>query len=234
MKTFSYRFKEAMTYAQFLKPNGKPDQARLVRELKDIGVHTTQQTISHLLDPEAGAIGSRNTVSFAKILKVNPDWLATGDGDMIPSGVDKNIKAFNASQSRIIPVINTIPAGGAKTIIDDYAAGSGMDELATDLDVGPYAFALELDGESMQPEFNSGDKVIIDPAVKPRPGDYVAFRCHGDGSTFKKYRPRGIAENGIEIYELVPLNPDYPTLRSDQLECEIIGTMVEHRRYRRR
>lgn len=234
MKTFSDRFNAAMRHAKYIKPNGRPDQARLVRELKAIGVNTTQQTISHLLDPEAGAIGSRNTVSFAEILKVNPVWLATGDGNMFGSKADKNVHPLSDFESRIIPVINKIPAGGAKTIIDDYATGSGMDEIATDLDVGPFAFALVLDGESMMPEFNSGDKVIIDPDIKPRPGDFVAFKCNGDGSTFKKYRPRGFDDFGNEIFELVPLNPDYPTLRSDQIECEIIGTMVEHRRYRRR
>mgnify|MGYP004716968083 FL=1 len=54
-----------------------------------------------------------------------------------------------------------------------------------------------------------------------------------DEALFKKYRPRGII-NGQEVYELVPLNEDYPTLRSDSSKIRIIGTMMEHRKYRRR
>ena len=52
--------------------------------------------------------------------------------------------------------------------------------------------------------------------------------------TFKKYRPRGINEHGQEVYELTPLNPDYPTMRSDREPCRILGVMIEHRRLYRR
>jgi len=44
----------------------------------------------------------------------------------------------------------------------------------------------------------------------------------------------GIDANGNDIIELVPLNQDFPSLRSDTLPITIIGTMVEHRRYRRK
>ncbi|MGL5041357.1 MAG: S24 family peptidase, partial [Aeromonas sp.] len=45
---------------------------------------------------------------------------------------------------------------------------------------------------------------------------------------------RGYGEDGQEVFELVPLNDDYPTMRSDRQPIQIIGSMVEHRRRRKR
>lgn len=39
---------------------------------------------------------------------------------------------------------------------------------------------------------------------------------------------------GAEYFELVPLNPDYPVIRSDMEHAHIIGPAVEHRRFIRR
>lgn len=101
-------------------------------------------------------------------------------------------------------------------------------------------FATTLEGRSMEPDFLDGDILIIDPTLSPLPGDFVVAERQSpytDGAewTFKKYRPRGINEFGQEVYELTPLNPDFPILRSDREQCYIIGVMIEHRRrYRRR
>ena len=43
-----------------------------------------------------------------------------------------------------------------------------------------------------------------------------------------------MSPEGQTVFELVPLNPDYETLRSDAQPLEIIGVMVEHRRQYRR
>lgn len=95
------------------------------------------------------------------------------------------------------------------------------------------AFALEVKGDSMLPMFKEGDKILVDPAVAPGPGDYVVA-SEGDTVTFRKYRAVGKNESGQAIFELIPLNDDYATVRSDDSEVEVIGTMIEHRIYRRR
>jgi len=139
-----------------------------------------------------------------------------------------------ATDTRRVPVISFVQAGNPIEAIDSYAAGAGMEDIFTDLDVGQYAFALVIKGNSMEPDFREGDKVIIDPDVNPTPGDFVVAKCNGDETTFKKYRPRGINEEGQDVFELVPLNEDYAIIRSDRVPTRVIGTMVEHRRYRRR
>lgn len=118
--------------------------------------------------------------------------------------------------------------------VDAYAVGAASDWMLTDLELSQNAFALRIKGDSMLPEFREGDTVIIDPSVAPMPGDYVVAKNGENEATFKKYRPRGMNDNGQQVFELVPLNEDYPSMRSDLTNIDIIGTMVEHRRYRKR
>jgi SOS-response transcriptional repressor LexA len=55
----------------------------------------------------------------------------------------------------------------------------------------------------------------------------VIARNGTNQATFKKYRPRGIDAQGNEIFELTPLNDDYPTLRSDVEPLFVIGVVVK-------
>lgn len=136
--------------------------------------------------------------------------------------------------TRRIPLISCVQAGAMTEAIDPYAAGDAAEWMLTDLDLSANAFALRIKGNSMLQEFREGDTVIIDPAILPLPGDYVVAKNGENEATFKKYRPRGVNERGEQVFELVPLNEDYPSMRSDITPIRIIGTMVEHRRYRRR
>ncbi len=109
-----------------------------------------------------------------------------------------------------------------------------MEYLLTDMNLSHHAFALEITGLSMMPDFKPGDRIIVDQEVGPQPGDFVVARNGGFEATFKKYRPRGLDQYGNDIFELVPLNDDFPTLYSNREQLTIIGTMVEHRRYYKR
>lgn len=135
--------------------------------------------------------------------------------------------------ARSVPVISAIQAGMWCEIVDQFQPGDADEYLMTDLELSAHAFALTIRGDSMLPEFNPGDRVIIDPDVAPHPGDFVAAKNGEQEATFKKYRPRGMDASGNMVFELVPLNDDYPTLRSDIEPIRIVGTMVEHRKYRR-
>lgn len=134
---------------------------------------------------------------------------------------------------REVPVISSVQAGLWREAVDSYAPGAGHDYVVVQADLGSHTFALKVRGDSMEPEFKEGDTIIIDPDIKPTPGDYVVARNEDQEATFKKYRPRGRNAQGIDVIELVPLNEDYPILRSDVSPIEIIGTLVEHRRYRK-
>lgn len=151
-----------------------------------------------------------------------------------PEEFDSNVTSVPFGK-RPIPVISYVQAGLLTDINDPYAPGDGFAIEICEDDLGRFAFALEIEGDSMLPEFRPGDRVIIDPDVNPMPGDFVVAKNSHQKATFKKFRPRGMNEQGAQVFELVPLNEDYPTMRSDIEQLRIIGTMVEHRKkYRRK
>ncbi|HEY4133684.1 MAG TPA: S24 family peptidase [Alphaproteobacteria bacterium] len=175
-----------------------------------------------------------NLVRAAKVLGVWLSWLTAGD-QSLPDGASPFPPAGDPARRRI-PVIDYVRAGLWDAVADPYAQGGSLDEIASDLELSPRAFALVVRGESMDPEFRDGDKIIIDPEVTPQPGDFVVAKLERDDeATFKKYRPRGLDKEGAPIIELVPINPDWPTLLINaEYPGHIVGTLIEHRRYRRR
>lgn len=220
MVEYSERLKAAMTRAQVK-----------TRTLSD-AIGMSYQGVKKVIDGKSNAFSAENNSRAAAVLGVNPDWLATGQGQMT-SEIDKNVKPVEMGM-RPYPVISHIQAGALKEIADPYGPGDGFDVEFGDDDASRWAFFLEIEGDSMLPDFRPGDRVLIDPDVTPRPGDFVAARNTRQEATFKKYRVRGINEFGAEIFELVPLNDDYPVLRSDEHHLCVIGTMIEHRRKFRR
>lgn len=185
-------------------------------------------------------------LSICQVIKADPqsiypklvEHLSTS---VTTEGKNSTAKPFDANVStaqvglRPIPVISAVQAGRLKEISDPYAPGAGSAvEYTDDHDLSRWAVALDISGESMLPDFREGDRIIVDPEIAPNPGDFVVARNGSEEATFKKYRPRGINANGDMVFELVPLNPDYPTMRSDVEPLTIIGVMVEHRKKFRR
>lgn len=184
----------------------------------------TKGRVSQLLDLDE-PFGERAAASLVSKLRLPDRWFDQGAS---------NVSAAEVGDRRI-PIISEIAAGNFREIVDAFALGDGASHLTTDLNVSPYTFALQIEGRSMIPEFVEGDKVIIDPDVRPTSGDFVAARNAKGGATFKKYRLRGSDDHGREVFELIPLNVDeFDSVRSDMEPLEVIGTMVEHRRFRRR
>lgn len=186
-----------------------------------------QQSISSLVNSGAS---SRYTVSIAQALNVDANWLATGEGSPRQTW-ETNVSIAKYGQSiKYVPVISFVQAGEWREAIaqeaSEYEAVSGIMSADT--------FALDIRGTSMYPEFKEGERIIVDPHVQPNPSDYVIAQNGKTEATFKKYRPRGLNEKGEEVFELVPLNPDFPTLYSDREKIVIIGTVIEHiRKFRR-
>ncbi len=146
---------------------------------------------------------------------------------------DENVRPAPLGM-RPIPVISSVQAGALRDMDAPYPPGAGYAYEYTDQDLSAWAFALDVEGMSMAPQFQPGDRIIVDPEIAPNPGDFVVARNGSEQATFKKYRPRGIDAKGEMIFELVPLNEDYPALRSDTEHLVVIGVVTEHRKKLRR
>lgn len=117
--------------------------------------------------------------------------------------------------------------------LTQYASGDPSKWIPIGNTIPENAFALEIGDSSMFPEFQERDHVIIDPDLEPKPGDFILAKTNENETLFRKYRPRSTGSEGNIVFQLVPLNEDYPSLQSDISTVIIIGTMLEHRRYRK-
>lgn len=134
--------------------------------------------------------------------------------------------------SRRIPVLDYIQAGKWTGVDARFLDENVTEYIFTDVEYPESTFAMTIRGDSMQPLFREGDKVVISRALQPRPGDYVVASEDSGEGTFKQYRSLGKNDNGHDVFELVPLNTLYAPMRSDRHNIAIVGVMVEHRRYR--
>lgn len=195
-----------------------------------------------------GATSMIRTEAALKIchrFPISMEWLVNGKGEPktgISVPVQDNIEPVRGFMKRI-PILSYVEAGdpnGIGQIQARQAAIDNGDFIWIDEELPDECFALRVVGHSMEPEFQPGDILVVDPTIKPIPGDFVVAsrisRLTNDmETTFKKYRPRGYDEHGREIFELVPLNDDYPKYDSRIEQLTINGVLVEHRRsYRRR
>lgn len=180
---------------------------------------------------------------------ISMDWLVYGTGEpLLPEGAapvpqaTSNVEPVRGHMKRI-PMLSYVQAGkptGVGQIQARQAAIESGDFIWVDEELPDECFAVKVVGRSMEPDFKEGDVLVIDPTIKPTPGDFVVASRLDKSSdeletTFKKYRPRGYDEHGREIFELVPLNDDFPKFDSRVDELTITGVLVEHRRsYRRK
>lgn len=214
------RIREALAYS------GK-SQARIAEE-----TGLSPGAVTQWLNGQTKSLKAETAAALERATGCRANWLVTGRG-IKEVQAKSNVGAAPFTQPTMVPLISFVQAGAWTDAEDPYPMGGAEEWLATDCTTSRNAFALEIRGDSMLPNFEPGDRIIIDPTIAPQPGDYVVAK-NGDGVTFKKYRLRGVRDNGEPLFELVPLNDDYATMRSDETPIQVIGTMIELRKYRRK
>jgi SOS-response transcriptional repressor LexA len=152
--------------------------------------------------------------------------LITGKNSINGDGPKESIQNVTPIGRRSVPVISYVQAGMMSEVVDPFALGDGFEMIDAPPECSCRTFGLRIEGNSMEPRFHDGDTVVIDPALAPRPGDFVVGKNGKEEATFKKYVLRGVDENGDEVFELAPLNEDYPTLNSKRDGLVIIGVCV--------
>ena len=170
---------------------------------------------------------------IAKFLNVDVLWLTIGDGEgemLLSTSQDNGFSnvSFDVPTLRKIPLLDFVQAGVFHECGYDGINPKGESYTTYESNKPECVFSLEVSGLSMTPEFNPGDKLVVDGSKAPYPGCYVIAQNGSHEATFKKYRAIGYDEHGRETFELVPLNPDFPTMCSTQQEIRIIGVIVEH------
>lgn len=213
----------------------KSDRIRDARKNKNL----TQQRLGDLVGVSKTTVSQwekgdyapsgQNLYNLAKALGVSAEWLLSGKG----TPDFQNVEPATLGDHKV-PVLSYVQAGVWAEPCEVRDFEGGIEYISTFEDVGPRTFAIWIKGRSMEPLFEEGDLIVCDPDITPHPGDYVIAKNGSDEATFKKYRPRGYKADGSEVFELVPLNEDYPTLNSETCQIRIVATMIEHRKFRKR
>ena len=165
-------------------------------------------------------------LKLAHLFQISLDQLLFGSGE---DGLDLNVR-----KPSLVPVISWARAGSARDYSD---LSSQLDEVLPSECPDENAFALILDGDSMEPEFHAGDRVVFSPNTEPRNGDYVVarFRENADpvyslGVVFKKYKRVG--KYGEKVL-LQSLNPIYSDIIKPADEFLFIYPAISQMRYLR-
>ncbi|MFB2539467.1 LexA family protein [Acinetobacter sp. c3-l95] len=203
---------------------------RIVKRMKELNLkqidlvkHTgaSKGTVSNWISGVNTPTGER-LVLLADMLKTTSEWLLIGDkqADNISLSNGDNFSVSDLSVNPV-PIIGFTQAGHWREAIQEPLGVTYSTYPKKGL------FSLYVDGDSMEPLFHEKDLLVVDPMRSPKPGDYVIAQNGEYKTTFKKYRVLDYDENGIEIFELVPLNENHPRIRSDRMPISVIGVVVE-------
>lgn len=161
-----------------------------------------------------------NLLKASRRLKVNAMWLASGVGPMQLDGalaLDTNI-SHGPDISGMVPLISWGQVAGG------FSSSDVKGWLPCLTNMGPSAFALRVCGASMEPRYQDGDIIFVDPDVPPTNGRNVVVYMEDEGST--TFRHLIIDEIGNKY--LKSLNPDWPGLKITQANSStrICGVVV--------
>jgi len=124
---------------------------------------------------------------------------------------------------RYVPIISWVQAGDWEDSNCQTNPGYAEEWLATTETKNHNSFALRVKGDSMEPEFNDGDVIVVDPGKIPENGSYIVAK-NGVDATFKQY-----VMDGSSVF-LKPLNSRYPIKDMTGIEFRIVGVVVEKRK----
>jgi SOS-response transcriptional repressor LexA len=176
-------------------------------------------------------------LAICDVIGVDPATISPTLSRTIPRIVQEPMpdQPYGASHSsgkfQKIPILSPQQACRITDLQNPYPADAGYSFECANNEFSPWVFALEIEDESMAPEFRVHDRILIDPKLLPDPGDFVVVQ-HGkqDEVILRKYKHRGKDNLGNTIFDLTPINDDYPTVKSDVEDVTILGVLIEHRK----
>ena len=222
---------------------------RLRQARKHAGLTQTQLaaavgiTQTSITDLERGKSQSTGYIAqIAKACRVSALWLASGEGEMVPSAYDADgnlrldkpwldLQSHHSNVGEIqqphrvakeYPLISWVAAGSWQESGDNFQPGSADEWLLSNENAGKHGYWLEVKGNSMLPTFTPGMRILVRPEGFDLVSGkfYIAKLLDSGETTFKQY----VRDAGAEL--LQPLNPAYPILPITG-NVQIIGYVID-------
>ncbi len=175
------------------------------------------------------AIPPKQAILFASAFSVTVDYIYFGKG-YIQNQTETTVSISSK-------VVRRIPFVGLENIEELQRIASGFEPMVAatisvsgDETLPERAIFIKIQDKSMSNpnelvSFEPGDKAMIDLEASPAPADFVLALVPQEGTAlFRLYREVGRAGDGSIIADLVPLNPNFRTIRiSNGNPAQIIG-----------
>jgi len=182
------------------------------KEVADfLQVHET--TIKRYEDGNTKKLPTDRLEKIAKYLNTSIEYLMGWEEEQKPQGIK-------------IPVLGTVAAGIPISAVEDIL---DYEEIPQTWKNQGEFFGLRIKGDSMKPDINDGDTVIVKQQTTANNGDIIIALVNGDDATCKKFEK---LDNGIM---LISNNSEYSPMYFSNEEVitkpvVIIGKVVELRR----
>lgn len=157
-----------------------------------------------------------------------PRWPSTESLSRALEAVGSDLTEFSSLigdryRGALAPLIGLAQAG-ADGFFDDsgFPKGEGWDDVrfpGLEHDEGLYA--LEITGDSMEPTYREGDRIVVSPSAQVRRGDRVVVKTHA-GEVMAKTLGRR-TENMVDLHSL---NPQHPVRRLSPSEIAWIARIL--------
>ena len=174
------------------------------------------------------SVPPKQAILFASAYGVTVDYIYFGKRELL--------NQLEGTQTLISRMVRRIPLVALENMTELKRIASGLEPTAVTVPVGSFesiperGIFIEIKDTSMsnarEPiSFEPGDKVMIDLDANPTPSDYVlALVPEEQSALFRLYREVGRADDGSIIVDLVPLNPNFRTVRiSNTSPGQIMG-----------
>lgn len=163
-------------------------------------------------------------VLLAKILKCDANWILTGRGapDIKEEGL--SVEAVDLEPQGAFPLISWVQAGAwSEIFLTDL---NEADHYPCPVKCSSQTFILKVMGKSMNPVFNEGELIFVDPEIEAINGKYVIARLDDENqATFKQL----IVEDGHKFLQAA--NPNWPTpITPINGNCTIVGVVISSMR----
>ena len=174
------------------------------------------------------AVPPKQAILYASAYGVTVDYIYFGKRD--------NLNQIDGTQALFSRMVRRIPLVALENMSELKRIASGLEPATATVPVSSResipdrGIFVEINDKSMSNSresvsFEPGDKVLIDLDATPTPSDFVLALVPSEQTAlFRLYREVGRAEDGSIIVDLVPLNPNFRTVRiSSAGPGQIIG-----------
>ncbi|MDF7650778.1 helix-turn-helix transcriptional regulator [Erwiniaceae bacterium L1_54_3] len=181
-----------------------------------------------------GAKGSKKAVDIARVLGVRPEWLVSGQDPMRNDGTEPSIIKDSTQPGvfRIDVLDLTVSAGPGRYMLSEMAEVLHAIEFTTEharsLFGNRPATSLKVmtvDGDSMSPTVNSGDRLFFDVSIRDFRTDGVYAFVYGKTFHVKRLQMQG------EQLAVLSDNPSYEkwyVTESSQDQFYVMGKALVH------